>query len=65
MPGKAIMHPMKRAPAHRRRRVKAYSYSRIAGNYIRPFSLPGKIILFLIIIVLILIFSVIFIGAVL
>jgi len=48
----------------RRRKVKAYSYSRIAHNYIRLFSLPGKIIILLIIIVLILIFSLIFVNAV-
>ncbi len=64
MPAKAILPTMKRARGRRRRKVKAYSYSRIAGNYISLFSLPGKLIILLIIITLILILSVIFIGAV-
>jgi hypothetical protein len=46
------------------KRVRRYSYGRVAGNYIRLFSLPGKIILFLIIIVLLLIVSIIFFKAV-
>lgn len=46
------------------RPVKRYSYGRIAGNYVRLFSLPGKIILILIIIVLLLIMSIIFFKAV-
>jgi hypothetical protein len=45
-------------------KVKAYSYARVAGNYVRLFSLPARIIIFLIIIVLLLIFSVIFLKAV-
>lgn len=44
--------------------VKKYSYSRIAGNYLRIFSLPGKLLLLLIIIVLLLIMSVIFIKVI-
>ena len=48
----------------RMRRVRRYSYGRVAGNYIRLFSLPGKIIVFLIIIVFILICSIIFFKAV-
>jgi len=60
-----ILSLMKRARGHRKRKVKAYSYGRIAGNYIRLFSLPGKLLLLLIIIVLILIFSLIFMNAVL
>jgi cell division protein FtsL len=49
----------------KKRNVKKYSYSRIAGNYIKLFSMPGKIIIFLIIIVLLLIMSIIFLKAVL
>jgi hypothetical protein len=41
-------------------KVNAYSYTRIAGNYIRLFSAPAKLIILLIIIVLLLIFGVIF-----
>jgi hypothetical protein len=44
--------------------VKRYSYGRIAGNYLKLFSLPGKIIILLIIIVFILICSIIFFKAV-
>jgi hypothetical protein len=40
-------------------RVKRYSYGRIAGNYLKLFSLPGRII-----IVFILIGSIIFFKAV-
>jgi hypothetical protein len=45
-------------------RVKRYSYGRIAGNYLKLFSLPGRIIVLLIIIVFILIGSIIFFKAV-
>ena len=45
--------------------VKNYSYGRIAGNYLRLFSKPGRILILITIIVIILIISIIFLKAVL
>lgn len=58
--------PVKAMPKRRRKpgRVSAYSYTRIAGNYVNIFSKPGKFILLLFIIIVILIISIIFLRAV-
>lgn len=55
---------MKQKPK-RQEEVKKYSYSRIAGNYLRLFSKPGRFLLLIIIIAFILIISLIFLKAVL
>lgn len=47
------------------RHVKKYSYNRIAGNYLRLFSMPARILIFITIIVILLIISIIFLQAVL
>lgn len=47
------------------RHVRKYSYSRIAGNYLRLFSKPARILIFITIIVILLIISIIFLQAVL
>ena len=45
-------------------KVNAYSYTRIAGNYLSIFSAPAKILLLIIIIIFILMFGIIFLGSV-
>ncbi len=45
-------------------KVNAYSYSKIAGNYLGIFSAPAKILILIIIIILILMFSIVFLGSV-
>jgi hypothetical protein len=58
-----IDRPMK-GKNPRKGKVNAYSYTRIAGNYISIFSKPAKILIFIIIIILILMFGIIFLGSV-
>jgi|GEM_PF-5737804 len=45
-------------------KVKAYSYTRIAGNYLKIFSAPARLLILIIIIIFLLMLGFIFVQAV-